>query len=123
MKGLAEAFPGSALIFATFNNELHESEVRLIRALAVMERKKRLRGKPHSPVILLTGTELFSSWGARDCWKGKGGLYDKLSERSFEMSQLPSLADATQQLYLGLPSWFEWSQGEWKKRKQKKTSK
>jgi len=102
---------------------LQESEVRLIRGLAVAERKKRLRGKPNSPLILLTGTELFSSFKIGYCWKGKGGLYDQLSERSFELAELPILADATQQLYLNLPSWFEWSQVEWKKRKQKQVTK
>jgi len=123
MKELAAAFPGATLVFATLNNELQESEVRLIRGLAVAERKKRLRGKPNSPLILLTGTELFSSFKIGYCWKGKGGLYDQLSERSFELAELPILADATQQLYLNLPSWFEWSQVEWKKRKQKQVTK
>ncbi len=118
MKELAIAFPGSALIFSMLNSELLESEVKLIRNLAVAERKKRLRGKPSSHVILLTGTELFSHRIA-DNWKNKGGLYDRLSQRSFELSSLELLADATQQLYLNLPSWFEWSDTEWKKRTQK----
>ncbi|MFX0197945.1 MAG: hypothetical protein ACFFCW_17635, partial [Candidatus Hodarchaeota archaeon] len=123
MKELAAAFPGAALVFATLNSELQESEVRLIRDLAVAERKKRLHGKPNSPVILLTGTELFSSFKIGYSWKGKGGLYDRLSERSFELAELSALADATQQLYLGLPSWFEWFEVEWNKQKQKKKKK
>jgi hypothetical protein len=120
MKMLAEAFPGAVLIFSTLNNELQESEVKLIQSLTVAERKKWLRGKPNSPVILLTGTELLSSHGMMDCWKGKGGLYDQLSRRSFEMTELPVLADATQQLYLDLPSLFLWSEAQLKKRAQKK---
>ena len=118
MKELATAFPGAALVFATLNNELQESEVKLIRDLAISERKKRLRGKPNSPVIMLTGTELFSLRIGYQ-WKGKGGLYDRLGERAFELGELPVLADATQQLYLNLSSWFQWSEAERKKRKQK----
>lgn len=122
MKELALAFPGSALIFATLNSELQESEMKLIRDLAVSEREKRLLGKPSSPVILLTGTELFS-YHIADNWKGKGGLFEAWSHRSFELTQLTILADATQQLYLNLPSWFEWSEAEREKLRQKQVSK
>jgi hypothetical protein len=120
MKDLAEAFPGSVLVFATLNNSLQKSEIRMIASLAHAERKKRLCGKPYSPGVVLTGIELFSSRGVRDCWEGRGGLYDQFHKRSFDYSELPSLADATQQLYLGLPSWHEWSEAEWTKRRQKK---
>jgi hypothetical protein len=118
MKELRAVFPDAALVFATLNNELQASEVKLIRDLAVAERKKRLRGKPNSPVIVLTGTELFSSYlGIGYSWKDKGGLYQQLSARSFELSELPTLADATQQLYLNLPAYYKWSEVEWEKRK------
>lgn len=118
MKELAIAFPGSALVFATLNSELQESEMKLIRSLAVAERKKRQNRKPSSHVILLTGTELFSH-RIGDNWKNKGGLYELFSQRSFELTNLEVLADATQQLYLSLTSWFEWLDTEWKKRRQK----
>jgi hypothetical protein len=121
MKDLAVAFPGATLIFATLNSEFQESEIRLIRPLAITERKKGLRGKPSNPVILLTGNELFSYRFAVN-WKRKGGLFEKLSQRSYELRELSTLADATQQLYLNLPSRFEWLQAEWKKRKQKQGS-
>jgi len=118
MKELAVSFPGSALVFSTLNSELQQSEVKLIRNLAAAERKKRLHRKPSSHVILLTGTELFSH-RIGDNWKNKGGLYERLSQRSFELTSLELLADATQQLYLDLPSWFEWSEAEWSKRRQR----
>ena len=116
MKELSAAFPGSALIFATLNSVLQEQEMKLIQKLAVSERKKKLGGKPNSPVILLTGTELFSHHIA-DNWEKKGGIYAQLSQRSFELTKLSVLADATQQLYLNLPSWSEWSEAEWQKRR------
>lgn len=119
MKDLAKAFPGAVLVFATLNDSLQKSEIKMIGSFAHAERKKRLRGKPHSPVVVLTGVELFSSRGFRDCWKDRGGLYEQFEKHSFDYAKLPSLADATQQLYLGLPSWHEWSQAEWAKRKQK----
>ena len=122
MKDLAAAFPGAVLVFATLNDKLLASEVRLIRDLAVAERRKRLRGKPNSLVIPLTGIELFSLRVGEN-WKGKGGLYERFSEQSFELGELSTLADATQQIYLNLPSWFEWSEAEWKKWMKKDASK
>ena len=119
MKGMSAAFPGSALIFATLKDSLEKKDIKMIQPFVVAERRKRLRLKPYSPVIL-TGTELFSSHRILDCWKGKGGLYDRLSERSYELSDLTKLADATQQLYLHLPDYYDWSESEWKKRKLKR---
>lgn len=122
MKDLAAAFPGATLVFATLSTALHDSEATLIRKLALSERRKRLHRKVSSQVILLTGTELFSH-RIGEAWKGKGGLYDRFSQRAFELTQIDVLADATQQLYLDLPSWFEWWNMERNKRKAKLTKK
>jgi len=117
MKVLAHEFPSSALIFATLKDSLSPAEVVSIRTLTQAQRRKRLSGQASSPVIVLTGTELFSSRGAPECWRGKGGLYDKLGENRGDRSDLTSIADATQQLYLGLPSWFEWAEAKWEKKR------
>ncbi len=122
MKDLAVAFPGAALVFATLNNALEESEVKMIRNLALSERRKRLNRKVSSHVIVLTGMELFSH-SIGEAWKDKGGLYDRYSERDYDLRELNLLADATLQLYLNLPSWSEWSDAERKKRRRKLTSK
>lgn len=82
----------------------------------------KLRGKPNSPVVLLTGTELFSTRDIAFRWKGKGGLFDTYNQRSFELSELATLANVTQQLYLDLPSWHKSLEIEWEKRKQKKAT-
>ena len=119
MKNMSEAFPGSALVFATLKTKLEPSDVRMIQPLVLAERRKRFNGKAYSPVIILTGTELFSVRGIFDCWEGKGGLYDQLSKRSFELSALPNLADATQQLYLNLPGWYDWSEAKWRGKNRK----
>lgn len=122
MKSLAAAFPGSALVFATLCDALKDSEVKLIRRLALSERRKCLHRKVSSQVIILTGTELFSP-RIDEAWEGKGGLYDRFSQRAFELTELNTLADATQQLYLDLPSLSEWREAEWKKRRAKVASK
>lgn len=121
MKDLSEEFPGAVLVFSMLNESLSVDEVKMIGALAQRERKKESRGESYSPIVVLTGIELFSSRGVSSCWKGRGGLYDQFHERNFDYSELPSLAHVTQQLYLGLPDWHEWSDAEWKKKIKRKT--
>ncbi len=111
MKELAAAFPGAVLVFSTLKGELHSSEVRILKSFVVTERKKRLRGKISSSIIVLTSNELLSSSRIGDEWKGKGGLYDELS-RQVDLTDFAVLADATQQLYLGLSSWWDWIKQE-----------
>lgn len=122
MKDLSEVFPGAVLVFSMLNESLQDDEAKLIKTLAQRERKKKLSGQPYSPIVVLTGVELFSSRGGRDCWDGRGGLYEQFNTHHFDYSDLPALANATQQLYLGLPCWHEWAESESKKRSKRKGS-
>jgi hypothetical protein len=124
MRQLAAAFPGAILVFATLNDSLDAREVDIITPLAMSERRKRYRGGANSPVIVLTGVELFSLSGARNCWEGRDGIYKPFSGNYFDFSNLEMVADATGQLYLGLTSFHEWAEAERKKRPRgKKASK
>lgn len=118
MKELSYAFPGSTLIFATLKNELQGSELKLIQKLVLRERRNRVRGKPNSQIILLTGTELFSD-SITEKWDKKGGMHKRFIKQHFDLKEMQTLADATQQIYLDLPSWFEWAKAERDKKKQK----
>ena len=115
MKNLASSFPSSVLIFATLRNALDELEVKMIKNLVVFERTKILKRKLGSQIIVLTGTELYAD-RLEEAWKDKGGLYIQFSQRPFELTNLNILADATQQLYLKLPSLSKWLEVERKKR-------
>lgn len=121
MKDLSEEFPGAVLVFSMLNETLNEGEIKMITALAQRERKKESRGESYSPIVILTGVELFSSRGVGSCWEGRGGLYDQFHKRHFDYSELSALAHATQQLYLGLPDWHEWSDAERKKKNNRET--
>jgi hypothetical protein len=63
--------------------------------------------------MILTGTELFSWFGPPYCW-------DDSVKKKFEMiAGLLGICDATQQIYLGLPSWQkEWFE-RWEKKRQR----
>jgi hypothetical protein len=107
MEDLSAAFPGSTIIFSTLNSGLEHSETKMICSFAIRERRKRLHEKRYSNVVVLTGTELFS-YQLDESWRKKGGVHENLSKLRFELDKLDVLADATQQIYLGLPSWHQW---------------
>jgi hypothetical protein len=120
MRLLAEAFPGSVLVFATLKEaaELSPDEILRIRKLAEWGRHyDHANRRTRAPVILLTGTELFTPHYLEDSWAQKGGLQSTLvGPGHIDVSHLPTLADFTQQVYLGMPSYQKWSEARWKRR-------
>ena len=104
MKLLAEEFPGSILVFATMKEELSAEEIDRIKELAEWGREYDLeRRQTRAPVIVLTGTELFTTGSLTTSWKRKGGRHEDLAKRaSLGTSNLRILANFTQHLYLDL---------------------
>jgi hypothetical protein len=123
-KSLAELYPGAAFVFATLKEaaDLSADEVRRIRKVAEWGREyDREQRQTRAPVIVLTGTELFVPYDLRMAWKEKGGKHAELAEPfHFDPENLKILADATQQLYLGMPSYFEWRNAKWKKKEDRR---
>ena len=123
MKRLAEKFPGAVLVFATMKvaSELTGDEVRRIRKLAEWGREYvRESRRSRAPVILLTGDELFTGYSLEISWERKGGKHKEfISAGYIRLEHLKTLADLTQQLYLGMPSYSEWSQAKWNARREK----
>jgi hypothetical protein len=124
MKSLAEAFPGAVLVFATLKEaaQLSKDEISRICKLAEWGREyDRANRRTRAPVILLTGTELFTPHYFQESWKSKGGKRAALIEPGYvDVSHLPTLADFTQQVYLDMPSYHEWSEARWKKRAERR---
>lgn len=109
MKLLAETFPGSILVFATMREakDITKGEINRIKELAEWGREyDKERQQTRAPVIVLTETELFSDYSLRVSWKEKGGRHKMLIEPGWARTDnLRVLADLTQQLYLGMPSY------------------
>lgn len=108
MAYLGKQFPGSIITFATFNKSLTEKEKKLIRPLVNRSRIARINLRPHNPVLILTGTELFSSFSVADSWKKKGGDFEPYSKDYMLFNDLPRFADATNELYLAMQPFYEW---------------
>ena len=104
MKLLAEMFPGSVLVFATMKEGLSRSEINRIKELAKWGREPDSKRKQtRAPVIVLTGTELFTTGSLTTSWKSKGGKHEDMAKRiSQGESNLRILANFTQHLYLDM---------------------
>lgn len=122
MRLLAETFPGSILVFATMKDgkDLSKDEINRIRRIAYWGREyNKERNQIRAPVIVLTGTELFTAHYLQESWKTKGGKHEQIAAiSSIGLDNLRTLADITQQLYLDMPSHSSWMQAKWKKREE-----
>ncbi len=118
MKALASRFTGSVLVFATMKqgSDLSENEVDCIAELAEWGREYvRERHQARAPVIVLTGTELFSR-SLQEAWLQKGGRHADFAKQR-RVDKLRVLANLTQQLYLNMPSYETWFESEWEQRR------
>ena len=123
LKSLASLFPGSILVFATMKEQLTKNEKEMISLLALWGRKSLKSRETRAPVIILTATELFASYNLKTTWKEKGDQHAAFAEPAFfHTENLRTLADLTQQLYLGLPSYSTWLEQDLRKRYGKRRS-
>jgi len=125
-KFLAQNFPGAILVFATMKEaaDISEEEIARLRKLAEWGRVyDKEKDQTRAPVIILTGTELFSAHSLEDSWKEKGGKHAQFISHAYVSSRLDNLrilADLTQQLYLDMPSYHVWMEEKWKARRSKR---
>ena len=111
MKLLAQKFPGSILVFATMREgkDLSKGEINRIKKLAEWGREyDEERKQTRAPVIVLTGTELFTTDSLEFSWEEKGKKHKSLIESArvrTRIHNLRVLADLTQELYLGMRSY------------------
>ena len=85
-------------------DELSQGEIGRIKKLAEWGREyDKKRRQTRAPVIVLTGTELFTTGYLSTSWEEKGGKYKELaSHTSLGTSNLRILANFTQYLYLDM---------------------
>ena len=102
--------------------ELSQEEITRIRKLAEWGREyDRERKQSRAPIIMLTGTELFTTHYLDISWKEKGGKHKELIEPAWIRTDNPRiLADLTQQLYLGMSASGTWREEKWKNRAKRK---
>jgi hypothetical protein len=107
METLAEAFPGSVLVFCTMRDDLTAVERRRITSIARRGRAPAQGGRWRNPVMVLTGWELFAEWGPPETWKETPGVDEELLKRHLSGNKLEEICEATQRIHLGMESWWE----------------
>jgi hypothetical protein len=118
LKTLSELFPGAFFVLSAMKKDFGEAEKVRMRAFAEWGRAPTKTGQPRAPVIVLTGTELFSDWNVNHAWENSGGRHTELSKHpSVHLDDLWTLADLTQQLYLDMPSYQDWLCKRYKRRR------
>jgi hypothetical protein len=110
LKVVATQFAGAIMVVASLREigDYSPDELRRLRELALWGRASMYQGQPRNPLIVMTGTELFSEHGIYENWKGSGGETDNIvAHASVDPSNLFEVAELTQQRYLGLPRYWE----------------
>ncbi|HEC64356.1 MAG TPA: hypothetical protein ENI23_03585 [bacterium] len=120
MRQIANNFPGSVIAFCTLRPTLTEREKKLIAPFARSGRKHFKSEQWINPVLVLTGMELFDFFGAPSCWKDKGSPYHAFASDYRVRNGIQELCDASQQMHLGIESYWEWYEQKEKKKLSKK---
>ena len=119
LKTIGRKLPGAIIVISVLRPKFLRSEKKLLEPFVLWGRRTDDHGQPTNPVILLTGNELFAEHQISATWEKLGEPYNKFS--SYENTKnIRNLADATQQIYLGLPSFHEWQHQKWQKRAARK---
>lgn len=95
---LATLLPGSYLVAACLKDELSQSEIKGLRAVA----KWGWTQVRPSPLIVLTGIDLFGDGPLADNWERAGGARADYLKGNQHIVDFATLADATQQAVLGM---------------------
>jgi hypothetical protein len=115
LKIAAGMLPGAIIVISVLKDDFSAEEKALLKEFVEWARTSK-NYKPKHWVILFTGTELFGEYNIENAWKTKGGPHSKFAD--FHCTNtFSALSDATQEIYLGLPNYYDWRN---KKRKQEK---
>ncbi len=119
LKAIVRKLPGAIIVISVMREKFLRSEIKLLLPFVTWGRRPDEYGQPSNPVILLTGIELFAEHPINAAWEELGGAHKKFADYRNTMN-IFDLADATQQIYLGMPSFYDWEEAEWKKRAARK---
>jgi hypothetical protein len=107
------------LVVSVLRESFSSSELKLLKSFVQWGRRPDRDGRPSNPILLLTGNELFTEHYISETWKKLGPVYKPFT--GYEHTRnLDSFCDATQQIYLGLPSIHEQRTAEWEKKAARK---
>ena len=113
LKDIGSKLPGAIIAVSVLKEDFSKTEQARLRRLVRWGRRLNDEGGPTNPVLLLARTEILSQGPFYSAWEGKGGVYADFPDQYIE--DLPTVADATVKIYLGLPSFQEERRQTWER--------
>ena len=115
LKQVAAKLPEAVIVIAVLRDHFTQAEKTMLTNFVKWGRRVNLYGEPTNPVLLLTSNELTMDHYISSTWKELGGPHAKFADYNSTRT-LFDFADATQQIYLGMPSFQQERQQYWRKR-------
>ena len=115
LKTVAAKLPEAVIVIAVLRDHFTTAEKKILTKFVTWGRGVNVYGEPTNPVVLLTSHELTMDHHLYSTWKALGGQHAKFANYQ-RTRTLFDLADATQQIYLGMPSFHQVREDYWKKR-------
>ena len=114
LKSVAVRLPDAVVVISVLRDHFVPAEKQLLEKFVNWGRRVNVHGEPTNPVLLLTSHELTMDPPLSSAWKNLGGMHARFAD--FEHTRtLLDVADATQQIYLGLPSFHQVRREYWNK--------
>jgi hypothetical protein len=122
LKTVADKLPEAVIVIAVLRDHFTEAEKKILRSFVTWGRRVNVYGEPTNPVLLLTSHELTMDHYVSSTWKELGGKHAKFADYN-QTRTLSAFADATQQIYLDMPSFNQARQEYWQKRHARRLAK
>jgi hypothetical protein len=119
LRSVATKLPEAVIIVAVLRDHFTAAEKKILTRFVTWGRRINEYGEPTNPVVLLTSHELTMDHHISWTWKELGGEYAKFTDYE-HTGNLFNLADATQQLYLGMPSFHVVRREYWRRRHERR---
>jgi hypothetical protein len=122
LKTVAAKLPEAVIVIAVLRDHFTPAEKEILKKFVTWGRRVNLYGEATNPVLLLTSHELTMDHYLSSTWKELGGQHARFAGYEHNRS-LSNLADATQQIYLDMPSFHAMREEYWRKRRARRAQK
>jgi hypothetical protein len=119
LKAVGAKLPGAVIAIAVLRDHFLPVEKRILEPFVKWGRRLNADREPTNPVLLLTLNELMFDHFLSATWENLGGVHARFSSYH-HTHDVRSLADATQQIYLGLPSFDAVRRAQWESQMKRK---
>jgi hypothetical protein len=106
LKSVAAKLPDAVVVISVLRDYFTLKEKKLLEKFVNWGRRVNVHGEPTNPVLLLTAHELTMDHPLSATWKDLGGVHARFADYEHTHTLL-DMTDATQQIYLDLPSFYQ----------------